>query len=35
LLFLQRDESEACSHVRDLLRAKVSTVREKIRELGH
>jgi hypothetical protein len=34
LLLLQRDESEACSHVRDLLRAKVSTVREKIRELG-
>jgi DNA-binding transcriptional MerR regulator len=34
LLVLQRDEGEACSHVRDLLRAKVSSVREKIRELG-
>jgi DNA-binding transcriptional MerR regulator len=34
LLILQRDGSEACSHVRDLLRAKVGTVREKIRELG-
>lgn len=34
LLVLQRDDGEACSHVRDLLRAKVSMVREKIRELG-
>jgi len=34
LLVLQRDEGKACSHVRDLLRAKVTTVREKIRELG-
>jgi DNA-binding transcriptional MerR regulator len=34
LLVLQRDEGEACSHVRDLLRAKVGRVREKIRELG-
>lgn len=33
LLVIQRDDGEACSHVRDLLRAKVSTVREKIREL--
>jgi DNA-binding transcriptional MerR regulator len=34
LLVLQRDADKACSHVRDLLRAKVATVREKIRELG-
>jgi DNA-binding transcriptional MerR regulator len=34
LLVLQRDRGEACSHVRVLLRAKVSAVREKIRELG-
>jgi DNA-binding transcriptional MerR regulator len=34
LLVLQRNEGKACSHVRDLLRAKVTTVREKIRELG-
>jgi DNA-binding transcriptional MerR regulator len=34
LLVLQRDESKACSHVRELLRDKVITVREKIRELG-
>ncbi|HYL38680.1 MAG TPA: MerR family DNA-binding protein [Bryobacteraceae bacterium] len=34
LLILQRDQSEACSHVRDLLRAKVSAVRQKIRELA-
>src|SRR5260370_42505056 len=34
LLVIQRDEGKACSHVRDLLRAKVTTVREKIRELG-
>ena len=34
LLLLQRDETEACSHVRDLLRTKVRTVREKIRELS-
>ena len=34
LLVLQRDEGEACSHVRDQLRAKVRMVREKIRELG-
>jgi DNA-binding transcriptional MerR regulator len=33
LLVLQRDEGKACSHVRDLLRAKVGTVRKKIREL--
>jgi DNA-binding transcriptional MerR regulator len=34
LLILQRNEGEACSHVRDVLRAKVSAVRDKIRELG-
>lgn len=34
LLVLQRDDGEACSHVRDLLRAKVGSVHEKIRELG-
>lgn len=34
LLVLQRDEGEACFHVRDLLQAKVATVRNKIRELG-
>jgi DNA-binding transcriptional MerR regulator len=34
LLILQRDEGSTCSHVRDLLRAEVGTVREKIRELG-
>jgi DNA-binding transcriptional MerR regulator len=33
LLVLQRDEG-TCSHMRDLLRAKVTTVREKMRELG-
>jgi DNA-binding transcriptional MerR regulator len=33
LLVLQRDEGKACSHMRNLLRAKVATVREKIREL--
>jgi DNA-binding transcriptional MerR regulator len=34
LLVLRRDDCEACSHVRDLLRAKVATVRNKILELG-
>jgi DNA-binding transcriptional MerR regulator len=34
LLVLRRDDSEACSHIRDLLRAKVATVRSKIMELG-
>jgi len=34
LLVLQRGDGKACSHVRDLLRARVGTVREKIRELG-
>lgn len=34
LLVLQRDDAEACSHVRDLLRAKIATVRNKITELG-
>src|SRR5215469_12650219 len=33
LLVLQRDHGEACSHVHELLRGKLSTVREKIREL--
>ena len=34
LLVLRRDDGEACSHVRDLLRAKVATVRDKIVELA-
>ena len=34
LLVLRRDDGEACSHVLDLLRGKVTTVRNKIRELG-
>ncbi len=34
LLILQQDNSEACSHVRDLLRAKVAAVRTKIKELS-
>jgi MerR family Zn(II)-responsive transcriptional regulator of zntA len=34
LLVLQRDEGETCSHVRDLLRAKLGSVHEKIQELG-
>lgn len=34
LLVLQRDQHESCSHVRDLLRAKLATVRAKIRELA-
>ncbi len=34
LLVLRRDDGEACSHVRDLLRAKVAAVRHKIAELG-
>lgn len=34
LLALQRDEGETCSHMRDLLRAKIATVRNKIQELG-
>jgi len=34
LLVLRRDDGKACSHVRDLLRAKVATVRNKILELG-
>ena len=33
LLVLQRDEGETCSHVRDLLQAKVAIVCDKIREL--
>jgi DNA-binding transcriptional MerR regulator len=33
LLVLRRQEGETCPHVRDLLRAKVGTVRQKIREL--
>lgn len=34
LLVLRRGDGQACSHVRDLLRAKVATVRNKILELG-
>ena len=33
LMLLHPDEAAACSHVRDLLQAKVRTVREKIRAL--
>ena len=33
LLVLQHEDGETCFHVRDLLRAKVATVRGKIREL--
>jgi len=35
LMMLQRDGAETCSHVRDLLKTKVSAVRDKIRELTH
>jgi DNA-binding transcriptional MerR regulator len=35
LMVLQRDRAETCTHVRELLKAKISTVREKIRELNH
>lgn len=34
LLLLQRDDGKACSHMRDLLRVKVATIRNKIRELS-
>lgn len=34
LLVLQGDDGKACSHVRDLLRAKIGTVRERIGELA-
>jgi MerR family copper efflux transcriptional regulator len=34
LLVLRRDDGEACSHVRDLLRGKVAMVRSKLMELG-
>lgn len=34
LLALQRDGAEACSHVRDLLRAKLGATRLKIRDLN-
>lgn len=34
LLILRRGDGGACSHVRDLLRAKVAAVRHKIAELG-
>ncbi|MDE3180613.1 MAG: MerR family DNA-binding protein, partial [Acidobacteriota bacterium] len=33
LILLRREETKACSHVRDLLREKLGDVREKIREL--
>jgi DNA-binding transcriptional MerR regulator len=33
LLLIQRDEDETCSHVRDLLRAKVSQIHSKVEEL--
>jgi MerR family transcriptional regulator, mercuric resistance operon regulatory protein len=34
LLVLRRGDGEACSHVRDLLRAKVAAIRHKITDLG-
>jgi DNA-binding transcriptional MerR regulator len=34
LLVLGRDDGQACSHVRDLLQAKVAAVRHKITELA-
>jgi len=34
LLVLQRDEDGTCSHVRELLRAKITTIHNKIQELG-
>ena len=33
LLVLQGDHGESCSHVREMLRGKLGTVREKVREL--
>lgn len=33
LLLVQRDEEETCSHVRDLLQAKVSQIHGKVEEL--
>ena len=33
LLVLQRDDGEACSHVRDLLKAKIELIHNKIAEL--
>lgn len=33
-LLVLRRESETCSHVRDLLQAKVTTIQNKIQELG-
>jgi DNA-binding transcriptional MerR regulator len=33
LLVLQRTEGDTCSHVRDLLQAKITTIRKKIRDL--
>ena len=33
LLVLRRDRGQACSHVREMLQGKLSTVREKVREL--
>lgn len=34
LLVLQQNDGQACSHVRDLLKAKVAAVRGKVRELA-
>jgi DNA-binding transcriptional MerR regulator len=34
LMVLQREGEETCSHVRDLLRGKISAIRQKIRELS-
>ncbi len=34
LLILQCEQGEICSHVRDLLRAKITTIHNKIQELG-
>lgn len=34
LVLVDREDAQACSHMREILRAKLATVREKIRELG-
>ncbi|HZQ53237.1 MAG TPA: MerR family DNA-binding protein [Bryobacteraceae bacterium] len=35
LLLVQREDGEACSHIRDLLKAKIAVVRGRIRELAN
>ena len=34
LLLIEREDGEACSHVHEILQAKLGAVRQKIRELG-